>query len=666
MTPLGRSDHSVIFCPSSSKVISPKVTIIHFRQKSPAACANFRYDLSKSSFLRDSISMTDTNSVADLLTAELYKLFCKHFPLPSVRSRSDDKPWIKPSLKLLINQRDRAYSQKKTAKYLRLREAVISHVRKLKKEFLHSQFQRSDSSSTWKAVNKLTNRRKYVSCVHDANELKNVFSSVYSATGSSPFSLNLDNLPSIPLSPTLRDIQLLLQKLKKGSQGPDGIPFWILRDHRDLLAPSFHHLISLSVQTKVFPDCFKRAFVTPIPKCTHPMISDYRPISLSPVSSKVLERLVYRQWFLSIIPKIDSRQFAFVPRTGQGTTTALTYLVHHILSFLDTPGCVRLLMIDYSKAFDRLPHPVILNSLVELNAPKELVLWISSYLENRSQCVKLFNSKSDWFHASSGVPQGSTLAPFLFAVVINSLKPKLNNSMIIKFADDIAVLHFVRHNSDDNLSEEFKHISRWSVEHGLQLNPAKTKLLNFQTKRSISMPPLTDHTSGLVIELVSTAKLLGLTLDNNLRWEDHLQNTLSRMRKRMYILYVLREANAPPEVLWNVYCAMIRSLACYAYPAWCNMSSSRFQKLITFEKRVCRIFGLTPKVTFSTFCANLAKRLVSKATLQQHPLNFIFDFNATRYSTRLGRSHRKIKCNTKRFTNSFIRFTCNATSDSLI
>ena len=130
----------------------------------------------------------------------------------------------------------------------------------------------------------------------------------------------------------------------------------------------------------VLPNFFKKAFVTPIPKCAHPSISDYRPISLSPVSGKVLEKLVYQQWFLSIIPKIDQRQFVFVPRRGQGTTTALTYLVHHILSFLDIPGCVRVLMIDYSKAFDRLPHSVILNSLVDLNAPKKLVLWIASCL----------------------------------------------------------------------------------------------------------------------------------------------------------------------------------------------------------------------------------------------------------------------------------------------
>ena len=111
----------------------------------------------------------------------------------------------------------------------------------------------------------------------------------------------------------------------------------------------------------------------------------------------------------------------------------------------------------------------------------------------------------------------------------------------------LPVLHFVRHNTDDNLSDELEHISKWSADHGLQLNPSKTKLLNIQTKRSISMSPLIDHASGLVIELVSTAKLLGLTLDGNLRWEEHLQHTLSRMRKRMFMLYALKEANAPPD-----------------------------------------------------------------------------------------------------------------------
>ena len=157
------------------------------------------------------------------------------------------------------------------------------------------------------------------------------------------------------------------------TSGPDGIPFWLLRDHCDLLAPAVYHICNLSLSTGTVPNCFKKAYVSPVPKCDNPSTADHRPISLLPIISKILERLVLRKWFTDIIQHISPTQFAFVPRIGQGTVTALTYLIHHILSFLDKPGAVRLLLLDYTKAFDKLPHQAIIDALIGFQAPKELV-----------------------------------------------------------------------------------------------------------------------------------------------------------------------------------------------------------------------------------------------------------------------------------------------------
>jgi hypothetical protein len=659
MAPFGRSDHSVIFCPTVCKATPPKVTKIQFRKKSTAACNNFRTELSTAEFLQDLLHESNVDTCTEIFSKGLRELFCAHFPLRTLRLRSDDKPWIKPSLKLLINERDRAYSQKKTLKYLRLREKTISHIKKLKRDFLHSARYNKKPSSQWNFINKLLNRQKKNSVDCDVNVLKDTFSSVFTRKEASTCaSFCLDNLPSIALSFTMHDIVHILRNLKKGSPGPDDLPFWILRDNCEVLAPAFYHLCTLSVKSGIFPACFKRALVTPIPKCPHPTTSDFRPISMLPIASKVLEKLVYRKWFNSVIPKMDPHQFAFVPRIGQGTSVALTFIVHHILSFLDSPGCVRLLMIDYSKAFDRLPHHVILSSLIGFGAPKQLVQWISSYLTNRTQRVKhpTLPCKSDWYEATSGVPQGSILAPLLFSLVIDYLKPKFSNTLIVKFADDVCLLHCLRQSAEDNLAEEFKHVSAWSEENGLRLNATKTKLMHFQTKRTISLPPLIDESTGAAIEVVSSTKLLGLIIDTDFSWNDHLEFTLLRIRRRIGMLYALKEAGATPAILWHVYCAMIRSIASYAFPAWCNISASRFRHFREFERRICKTFNLSPNIAFTEFCNSIAQRLATKSVHKHHPLSFIYDHSASRYSLRLGKSHRKLKCRTSDLGNSFLRF----------
>lgn len=313
-------------------------------------------------------------------------------------------------------------------------------------------------------------------------------------------------------------------------------------------------------------------------------------------------------------------------------------------------------MVDYSKAFEKIPFDVILKSLISFDAPKELVCWISSYLHSRKSRVKIHEKLSDWYSPSSGVPQGGVLSPILFAIAIDSLEACTDNSLLIKFADDICLLHFVRENSDDRLSAELEQIISWSTKNGLQFNSQKTKLMSIVTKRSLSLAPLVDKSSNSVIQEVNSTKLLGITIDNKLSWQEHLTTILSKIRRRVYLLHTLRQINAPPHISWTVYCTLIRSVASYSFPAWCNIASGRFQQLIRFEERICKVFGLSRKICFSDFCHQLAQRLAVKARDPLHPLNLIYDFRSLRYSSRLGNSNRRVKASTRRFGASFIKF----------
>ena len=138
----------------------------------------------------------------------------------------------------------------------------------------------------------------------------------------------------------------------------------------------------------------------------------------------------------------------------------------------------------------------------------------------------------------------------------------------------------------------------------LLVNPSKTKLIHFQTSRTIHLRPLSDSISSSIIEVVPSVKLLGLVIDNNLSWEQHLQQTTKRIRKRIYMLHAIKQANPSRSLLWLIYCTMLRSIASYAYPAWCNISKSRFSQLVTFERRLCRISICSPRSASRSF-ANL-------------------------------------------------------------
>jgi len=374
------------------------------------------------------------------------------------------------------------------------------------------------------------------------------------------------------------------------------------------------------------------------------------------ILAKILEKLVFKKWLSKLAPEIDKLQFAFVPRSGQGTVSALTYVMHQILSFLDKPGVVRLLMVDLSKAFDLLPHQLILNKLIDLQAPKELVRWIKSYLTSRTQSVRHNEDQSEWYVASSGVPQGSVLSPLLFALTTNDLRPIHKHSVIVKFADDICLLHFLRHSVEDKLQEELENITNWATVNGLKCNATKTKTMDIQTKQNVALSRLVDHDSNIQIKAVSSVKLLGLTIDNQLSWNVHLHEVLGKIRKRTYMLHALKQVHAPPAILWNVYCSLIRSVSTYAFPAWCNINQSKFKQLMQFERRLCKMFSMPCKRDLSDFCCSMARRLAHSALDPQHPLHFIFDFKAARYSARQGNSHRRLQAKTVRFKRSIIKF----------
>ena len=245
--------------------------------------------------------------------------------------------------------------------------------------------------------------------------------------------------------------------------GSDSVSPKILKECASSLAGPITHLFNLSIQRGEVPLQWKAANIIPIAKTKPPSLDQLRPISLIPIISKVLEKVVLSSVKDALISAYGENQFAFRPRSS--TLYAHISIVELITSLLDMTQtkCMAIVSVDISKAFDTLQHDKLLQTLDEINLPSGFRKWCHDYLQQRRQRVVLKGSvASAYVNVPSGVPQGSVLSPYLFASHMGSLRPKAEIASYFKFADDVVVVMKVENTShmEAYLKNELNHIRR--------------------------------------------------------------------------------------------------------------------------------------------------------------------------------------------------------------
>ncbi len=602
-------------------------------------------------------SSPDINDASKSFLETLCDLKERCFPMKTIRSRPFDPPWVRPSLKFLIDRRDRAFSDNKKAKYLRLRKEVRDHIKYLKSRYFDS-ISTSDSKSLWHNIKMFGRNKKATNTKisFSPDVLNDFFTSTFQPASAN--SLSLDDLPDASMSVTKDEVLVHMKRLKKRSCGPDKVPYWILRDFAEIFAEAITLLFNRSLSEGVVPAVFKAALITPIPKHDKPSSpSDYRPISRLPIISKVLERLFVNKFIIPLLKdRISSSQFAYIPRPGAGTVSALTILNDHILRFLDKPGAVRILSADYSKAFDKIGHHTILKAMADYKFPKVVISWVANYLLDRSQRVQVGNALSKWSLITSGVPQGSIVGPLLFVLTTDSFLTCCPNSRVIRYADDITIVHFVRELTEDNLQLEWTNLVEWSKDHSLPLNSSKCAVMDIVTKRSLRLTAVLTS-DGDPLPAVSSLPLLGVIFSNDFKWNAHVNKTIKKASRRIFIIRNLKKAGCSPSVMFSSYVAFIRSVLLYCFPVLCNMPSYLFDCIDRVERRVFRVIGNDAKkfVTINNASRNICERLFRNVLNNiHHPLRPLF---MNRVPTARNLSVLKPPfARTVRFKNSFIRY----------
>ena len=655
LSPVGKSDHALIMWTSKTKSsVCEKRT---FRNITNYNKAKFCESIHQYDWLSLVSSVTSIDDAASLFQSCLLALFDLCFPKRTIRIRWSDPPWVKPSFKRLIDDRDRAYKKRKLTKYYRLREEVIRHGRHLKSVYIRTAISTRNSKAIWNAVKSVGGLTKNnVKTGFSAQEFADYFSSIY--TKHPPVTatpIRDSDLMNPPVEVTISEVSSILRRLRKKSPGPDGIPYWIYRDFSHLLSQSIVYIFNQSLNNGHVPMCFKESYITPIPKCAHPKeVQHYRPISNLSILSKCLEKIVVNKWIMPMLrERIGSNQFAYVP--CRGTTVAMTLLYNRVLQFLDKcSGAVRLLTVDFAKAFDMLPHKTILEACKTFNLPSHVISWMGDFLSDRMQRVKVSSSVSSPYSAPSGVPQGSIIGPLMFCMAVDGFTALHHNSSIIMYADDLTLIHGIRSAEEDRLQSEFDNIISWSGVLGLPINYSKCAVIDIVTRRNLTVYPILLN-NGTPIQTVQSLKILGIHLANDLKWNTHINKVVSQASQRLFILANLKRSDCPADVLRKAYFAFIRSIILYCCPVFINSPKYLTDKLIRIEKRASKIIGeeISPDVLsmMNRCCTSLFQKIVSDT---EHPLREIFSVKER--NNRNVCPFRPPLAKTVRFKKSFIKF----------
>jgi len=386
----------------------------------------------------------------------------------------------------------------------------------------------------------------------------------------------------------------------KTSSGIDGISMKVLKACQSNLMKPLVHLVNVSIMGGTFPEGCKIAKVRPLfKKGSEGEVCNYRPISLLPVVSKLIEKVACDQLthYLEANNLLCGRQYGF--RKKKSTKLALIDFVNDCIEAMDAGETVLGCFTDLSKAFDCVDPNLLLQKLAKLGIRATVLGWIKSYLSNRMQITEVlhetkFKIKSVLSRPKNipcGVPQGSILGPLLFLVYINDITEKIPESNLFVFADDTTIISRDRciNLLEIDANIKINEAAQFFSENKLKLNPEKTQYVCLQThQRANSKFSRTPNISigDVELESVSSVDFLGVRLDGGLSWGEQLDRIECKLARGIFVLKNLAKFQNL-DLLLSVYYCLLQSHISYSIILW-GATESNLKRIFTWQKKALR------------------------------------------------------------------------------
>ena len=655
------SDHSVPVCiPHTDRYTAPSrnYRIIKYRPLPDSGVRKFGEWIVTECWDSLSDEMTPTEQAVafeQLLSAKLDQ-FC---PQKQMKLSSKDKPFITAELKQIDRQRNREYIKRgKTEKYKRLEKQFKTKFKIEAAKYLQKNMDALKDTNPGKAYNILKkmgaqpgdsiDANTFTLPTHDnltaeqsAEQIAMHFAEISQEyppleVGSLPTRVQTklqckDSPPVISEEEAYRKIKTA----KKPRSGvPNDLPKTLTQEFAPELAKPVSRIVNNISMSGEWPNQWKLEHIVPIGKIPLPETEDdLRPISLTAFFSKVTEHFVV-MWLMEFLKdKIDFRQYGGLK--GNSITHYLIEFINFILSCQDNTDQTAILavMVDFSKAFNRQNHNILVTKLSDLGVPAWLLRIVIAFLTDRKMLVRYKGKQSGIKSLPGGGPQGTLLGLLLFIVLIDEVgfegqsnnagelitsrrNMKVANEIHLKYVDDLTLAEAINlpktlasvseaerplpdmyHSrtghilltEKSNVYKQLVKTKQYADRNEMQINFKKTKVMLFNPCTSIDFMPdlrLDDHE----LEVVEEMKLLGLMIRSDMSWASNTDNMVQKANKRMWILRRLKNLGAQDDDLVDLYSKQVRSVLELAVPAWHGgINQAQRIQIERIQKSACHI-----------------------------------------------------------------------------
>jgi len=560
-------------------------------------------------------SSFNINNMWNELKEEILKVMDKHIPSKMLSSSKHLAPWISMQIKHEIRKRDRLYSKAKTSnedtdweRFKLQKRKVQSTIRKSYWNHVENNILINDEQNFgetqkkfWKHVKSLKKDRTGTAPLKDngllysdakskADILNRQYQSVFSHE-------DLNNIPEPDdiERPAMSEITVgeegvfkMLSKVKENkASGPDQLPSKILKIAAKPLSRCLTLIFNASLVSGTLPQDWCTANITPVfKKGERFKAANYRPVSLTCICSKLLEHIIVSQVMdhFDEYSILSDCQHGF--RSRLSCETQLISLTQELHERLEEKSQVDMTVLDFSKAFDKVPHQRLMRKLWRYGVRGQTHSWIEAFLTNRRQRVVVDGECSEWVSVDSGVPQGTVLGPLLFLTFINDLPKAVRNSKVRLFADDCVVYRKVASESDcDLLQDDLQHLENWENTWLMSFNASKCNSISITRKKKKIHHSYTLHNQ--ILEHVPSTRYLGVDISSDLTWKNHIDRTCAKANRQLaFLRRNLQIQNT--KVKASAYLGLVRPITEYCSTVWDPHHQKYKDHLEAVQRRAAR------------------------------------------------------------------------------
>lgn len=540
------------------------------------------------------------NDLVSIFYAKLKHLIDIHIPKSNCKN-SKYPSWFSKALIKMLKEKEKYRS--KFRKYNNPRDKLTYDLLRSRCHMMinknYSDYKRKieiaitkDSKAFWTYIKNKRNSRPTIPARMQLNEviadngtdIANLFASHFSSIfcDSTPCVIADSNHESSDvlsyLQFTPHDVLAKIKRLNpcKGS-GPDSVPPVFVRNCGKALAEPLSLLFNSSLKSGIFPDEWKKARIVPVHKkgdsCD---IKNYRPISILSCFSKLFECVVCPVITSFLDAQLSDSQHGF--RSGRSTETNLVRYVSDISEALDARHEVDAIYTDFSSAFDKVSHPLMVAKLEYSGVHGSLLRWFKSYLLNRSQFVAVNGYVSYMFLARSGVPQGSHLGPVLFSLFVNDLISQIKHCESLLYADDLKIYKRITGPADSKLVQtDLTNIENWCIANCMTLNPEKCFFMRFSKKKTSF--PTTYTLCKTALKRVSEMRDLGVLIDDKLNFKAHTNDIVKKSAQMLGFVKRNTRGFQLPKTRIVLFNTLVRSRLEYASVVWNPFYAAHSQRV---------------------------------------------------------------------------------------